>query len=138
MSAFTTKDLAWVIGAKVLQVRMTGSGWEFRCDRAWFEVECPWRIIGPDGMCVTRDDHGRKWGRKPVIDAAAEASELVVGRSISMLDLDDGTLDLTVTLENGIRIQFIRLSTLYECWHLRNDNGLHAIATGYGKMVVFK
>ncbi|MDX1930614.1 MAG: DUF6188 family protein [Pirellulaceae bacterium] len=106
-------------------------------DHSTVQIECLWRLLRNGRIVLTGEDHGLQFGMAAPIDAANSCNIQLAGRAISSIELTQGTLDLTFTLEGSLVLQIIPDSSGYEAWNANTPNGF-IVAVGGGELTVFK
>lgn len=108
--------------------------WNFHSDSFNISVDSPWRVQDKDRIIISSGDHGQVYGHPRPIDAAANLTNGIQNQRISSFQVDEVTSDLTITFENGVRLQTFRESTGYEAWHITLTGGTEFISVGPGKV----
>lgn len=99
-------------------------------------VECLWRLIGPQGILLTSDDHGHKFGLTAPVDAQHELLAHVGDATVSSFRLRDITLDLSFTFSNSVTLEILPTSSGYEAWQITCAHQ-HVIAQGGGQLCTY-
>ena len=116
-----TQHLKWLVGNSLIAVRKQDYTWFFDFkDGAWIATESNWRLISPEAIVVTAEDHGHKFGLPQPIDAINRIFALTNGHPLESYEIAGVTSDLTLFFENGASIQFLNLSCGYESWRAGN------------------
>ncbi|MFN2624284.1 MAG: hypothetical protein ABR611_15730, partial [Chthoniobacterales bacterium] len=118
--------LDWMLGRAIIEVSlMKPSPWRFRfSDSEGITVECLWRIISRGQLTRTSSDHGHQFGLPAPVDAAAEATEAIVGRTVSDVYLRPETGDLQLRFEGDLALEIIPDFTGYEAWQVYGLGGV--------------
>ena len=69
------------------------------------------------------------------IDAAAAATALLAGISITAVQLREATADLQIDFAGGVRLEIIPLSSGYESWQWTDPAGYSYFVQGGGNIV---
>jgi hypothetical protein len=101
-------------------------------------VECLWRIVGHDGVILTNEDHGQKFGLSAPLDAVAKGNQLLAGRIIAAVQLREATADVLIEFTEDLRLEIIPTSSGYESWQLRDPSGMSYVAQGGGQICKWK
>jgi Family of unknown function (DUF6188) len=119
-------SLDWMRGRAIIEVSlMEPSLWRFRfSDSEGITVECLWRIIRRGHLTRTSSDHGHQFGLPAPVDAAAEAAEAIVGRTVRAVDLRPDSGDLQLRLEGDLALEIIPDFTGYEAWQVYGPEGV--------------
>jgi hypothetical protein len=72
-----------------------------------------------------------------VIDAAFKATQLLSASVVSRAEVRNGTLDVLLDFNGGLRLEIVPMSSGYEGWHIVDPLGHELIAQGGGKLVKF-
>lgn len=100
-------------------------------------AECPWRLVGSDGILISSADHRQQYGRPAPIDCAAELLQLLHDRRVAAVTIVTGTLDLTIGFEQGPSLEIVPFSIGYEAWQTFSPTGFQVIAQGRGQLSGF-
>jgi hypothetical protein len=106
-------------------------------DRSTIQMECLWRLLNSGRITLSSNDHGQTFGLTSPIDAANSFNTKLSGRTIASVELNDGTLDLTFTLDGSMVLQIIPDSSGYEAWTANTPLG-QIVAVGGGELAVFE
>lgn len=77
-----------------------------------------WRLIVAGRVAVTSFDHLSRLSGPP-IDAISELTAALVGQHCVRAELDLVRGDVSLLLENGTRLEALRVRTLFEDWEVR-------------------
>lgn len=111
-------------------------------DYTWFFVfdgggsittESTWRLVTAEGIKVTSEDHGEKFGLPASLDAINIIKKEIGQQKIEQYKLDPRTGDLSLILDNTSELQFLNLSSGYETWHIVHG-AQEIICMGGGKL----
>lgn len=136
---FATQDIdfSWMLGRVVIEVGfLEPDYWDFVVrEKLCIRAECPWRIVKAGRIALSSDDHGQKFGLPAHIDAAAAATILLAGISITAVQLREATADLQIDFAGGVRLEIIPLSSGYESWQWADPAGYSYFVQGGGNIV---
>ncbi|MGH7655059.1 MAG: DUF6188 family protein [Gemmatimonadaceae bacterium] len=93
-------------------------------------MESLWRITVDGSLRLTSTDNGQQFGLPAPVDAHARASDLLVGRRITHVGVDEARGDFTATFDNGSLLEAITDSGGYESWILRGPGRLIVSVSG--------
>jgi hypothetical protein len=126
-----------VTGARLQSVQKKDYTWFFGfTDSVRVTTESPWRLLFPDGIVVTSEDHGHQFGLPSPVDASAKVSMTLKKAPIRTSRIDASTGDLFLSFPDGTLLQFLQMSSGYEAWSLCvGDNTF--ICTGGGEINTF-
>jgi hypothetical protein len=135
-SGKTDFDIAWLLGRHLAAIEKMNWSWSFRLDDgSIIATESTWRIVTPQGVVVTSEDHDQQFGRPAPIDAVGVARKEIGGLAVTAYDLDARTGDLNLEF-GSISLQFLCLSRGYESWEAKHGTQW-LVCTGGGKIVDF-
>jgi hypothetical protein len=90
-----------------------------------------WRLIGAEGIKVSSEDDGHRFGLPEPVNAVSRFNELVRGATIQDLTIDQRTGDLSLRLGDTLELQVLVTSIGYECWRAyEGDDFLGAGVSG--------
>jgi hypothetical protein len=104
-------------------------------DSVYLSIECPWQILTEQGVVLASGDHGQQYGLPAPIDASVRAKELLAGRAIRRVSLDEVSADLHIEFDGPLTIRTFNDSSGYEGWNLTGPQGERYIAQGGGNVV---
>lgn len=138
-------DLALAFEAAVVgrscRVKRREADWDFDLQHdTGLAVSCHWRLVSPDGIAVTDEDDGQRFGLPEPVDAEAKANTLLLGATISSATVDRLTADLCLRFSNELRLDVVNNSSGYEGWQgsfSHGEKGTSIIAMGGGGLVFF-
>ncbi|MGI8782393.1 MAG: DUF6188 family protein [Acidobacteriota bacterium] len=102
------------------------------------QVASPWRLVKGGAIALGHCDHGQQFGLPQPVDAEAAAYGLVAGRVVLEAVVGDGSADLVITFDSGIRLEIFNNSSGYEGWNLNAPGGRMLVAQGGGNLVEWK
>jgi hypothetical protein len=130
-------DFKSFIGASLRGVEKKDYSWFFTFgDRLVIATESPWRFVTPDGIAVTSEDHGQKFGLPSPVDAAERVTSRLASLSVQSVSLDPKTGDLFVSFGERLCLQFLQMSCGYESWRATTEQG-ESICLGGGERIEF-
>ena len=129
-------DITWLMGRHLAAVEKMDWSWFFRMDDgSVIATESTWRIVTPQGVVVTSEDHDQQFGLPAPVDAADVARKELGRVAVTACHLDSRTGDLSLEF-GSVSLQFLRLSGGYESW--RTTHGTQDIVcTGGAKIFEF-
>ena len=125
-----------LIGAQLESVERLNLDWDFRFGAgSSLMFQSLWRLVSDKGIEVTSEDGGQQFGLKTPVSAADELREKIGQRSITDVQIDGATSDLTIRFGPALRLEVISTSTGYEAWSLHAKN-VHIVGRN-GDTVIF-
>lgn len=114
-------DLAFAFEAAVVgrpcRVERREADWAFDLrNRIGLAVGCHWRLVSPEGIALTDEDQGQRFGLPEPVDAEASANALLAGATVSSATVDRVTGDLCLRFSNDLRLDLVNNSSGYEGW----------------------
>ena len=100
----------------------------------------PWRVVTADGIAHGHEDDGQWFGLPEPVDGEERTNDLLRGRKVAEVELDEQTADLRLTFEEGVRLDLFNQSSGYEGWQASipdGDKNISLIAVGGGRLCVF-
>src|SRR3954451_8569550 len=95
-----------VTGARLQSVEKKDYTWFFRfTDSVGVTTQSSWRLISPDGIVVTSEDHGHPFGLPSPVDASAKVSLTLKNDPIRTSRIDASTGDLFLSFPGGTLLQ---------------------------------
>ena len=86
--------------------------WVFSFDEMLrIQVLCPWRLIFQTTIAVSGEDHGQEFGLAEPVDAAVKANAFLANRLVQQVEVREGTADLLIHFDGGIRLEIIPFSS---------------------------
>ncbi len=130
-------DIAWLTGRRLTAIEKLDWSWFFRLDDAGvIATETAWRMITPQGVVVTSEDHEQKFGLPAPLNAANVVRKEIGGLIVSGYHLDPKTGDLNLEF-GSVTLQFLCTSSGYESWRITHGT-LELICTGGGKLYPYE
>ena len=99
----------------------------------------PWRIVTPAGIAHGSEDDGQQFGLAQPVNGESTANDLLSGRDVRRIELDELTGDLNIVFQGDTRLDFFNSSSGYEGWQasLSPNLGISIVALGGGKLAVW-
>lgn len=130
---------AAVVG-RSCRVERRATDWAFDLqDDTGFAVGCHWRLIS-DGIALTDEDDGQRFGLPDPVDAENKANALLGGAIVTSGKLDPLTADICLMFSNDMRLDVITNSSGYESWQgsfFHGGKAISIIAIGGGGLAFF-
>lgn len=95
------------------------------------------RIIKENQLIASTKDHGEWFGLNEPYNAEAELNSLVSNSVVIDVFYGSTGSDIIFSMSNGITIEILSVSTGYESWEYRTQEGVLYVATGSGKISEF-
>lgn len=132
-------DAAWFQSCSVTAVEHSPPRiWSFSFSSGvYLSVECLWRLVSPDHIAVTSEDHGHKFGFPSAVNAAKGVSRLLHTATVTTYILREPTLDLMFAFSNGYVLDVLPSSSGYEAWHIVSPEKRHFVAQGDGELSTY-
>jgi hypothetical protein len=124
----------WLVGkvcTRVYEPNPSTPTFSFEFGPGILRVDCLWRIVAEDRLVRTSEDHAQRYGLPAPLDAYAEATSLLGGRSVTAVHLREETADLVLEFGRGITLEVLSTSSGYEPWQLTAP-GVWLIGLGGG------
>jgi hypothetical protein len=114
------------------------SSWQFAfgSDGVSLNLWCPWRFLLQGKVAFGCDDHQQQFGHPTQIDGVQKSHELLLNSSVVSVKVHDGTGDLTIEFQNGVRLEAFNLSSGYEGWTCSLTDGRVVVAQGGGNVCI--
>jgi hypothetical protein len=130
---------SWFLGASLQSIEfLEPCDWRFIfSSEAFIRTDCLWRLVGPEGIVVTSEDHLHKFGLPVALDAGERAAALIVTKAVSSFALREDTRDLLFGFSNGYKLEFLATSAGYESWQITSPQHHQVIAQGGGKLCTY-
>lgn len=130
-------DFKLFIGASLRAVEKKDYSWFFTFgDWLVIATESLWRVVTPEGITVTSEDHQQKFGLPAPVDAAERVLSRLASFPVQSVSVEPKTGDLFVSFDEGLYLQFLQESSGYESWRATTKQG-DSICTGGGKIAFF-
>ena len=85
---------------------------------------------------LTSQDEGQLFGNKVPVQAMSELSRKLHGRTLTSIEVTQGTADLHLHFSHHI-LQAIADSSGYEAWQVEGPSGTVAVGQGGGNVAVW-
>lgn len=109
--------ITWPVGKRLTEVAKRDYSWSFGFSAGGcVTTESAWRLISENGISVTSEDHGQRFGSDKPVDAGARVLAATKGMQVEESRLVEGTSDLLLRFEKGVRLEFLNLSCGFETW----------------------
>jgi hypothetical protein len=112
--------------------------WNFNFgEHADIAANVPWRVVTTDGIAHSDEDDGQLFGLSAPVQGEARTNDLLTGRSVVGVEVDEQTADLRVTFDDGSRLDLFNNSSGYEGWHATVHSGqdeVKIVALGGGQL----
>jgi hypothetical protein len=121
-------------------VEKAGHLWQFRFGdgEATLNLECPWRLLLNGAIALGDDDDGQQFGLPAPLDGVKEAEKLLSASQVSLVEIREGCGDLSLTFQNGVRLEAFNGSSGYEGWTCSGKIGVTVVAQGGGNLSIWK
>jgi len=129
-------DFSWMVGRTIIGVALNEpTQWSFSFGPGvGIGAECPWRLLKDGRVAISSEDHLQLYGLPAPIDAAAVAVDTLASRAITHVEVKDGTADLVLEFADGLRLEFLPISSGYESWGVTTPSGFQVVAQGGGQL----
>ncbi len=118
-------------------VRLEGEWYFVFANDSMLRVGCLWRITVDGHVVLSSGDHEQQFGLPAPVDAAWEATRLVVAKRIVSVELDPGTADLYVEFDDGSELNVINNSSGHEPWEFTSQE-IRLVAQASGEIAIWK
>jgi hypothetical protein len=120
-------------------VEKTGPSWQFRFGDgdAILNLECPWRLLLNGAIAFGGDDDGQQFGLPAALDGVKETEELLSGSLVRSVEVRSGCSDLSLTFQNGVRLEAFNGSSGYEGWTCSGKGRVTVVAQGDGNLSIW-
>jgi hypothetical protein len=127
------EDLRWLDGRTVLDVRFAApdSWWFDFTDGAYVASDGgPWRLLSAGRVIACSPDHGHPFGQGGPSDQLSLARLAIQNRVVRGVEVGPVAPDLIISIDGGMRLEFLAISMGYECWQVRDPNGRTLVVRG--------
>lgn len=116
-----------------------------KCNYTWtfafttgdvIQTESPWRLTNTERIVITSGDNEQQFGLPNPVDAAASALESIGDARVAEVSIIEGASDLLLRFANGVRLEFLNLSSGYEAWRAIVEGKL-VVCMGGGGLTAF-
>ena len=87
-------------------------------DRLSITVSVPWRIVTDNRISHGDTDDGQWFGLSAPVDGEGRTNELLHGRRVARVEIDEQTADLRIVFADDSRIDVFNSSSGYEGWQV--------------------
>jgi hypothetical protein len=124
-------DLSWMAGRTITDVSFEEPvHWTFSFgERGYIGVECPWRILKQGYTTLSSSD---------ATDPSVEATKLLSAVVIDAAQLRVGTSDILIDFSEGLRLEILPISSVYEGWQMMDPFGTEFFAQGGGQICIWE
>lgn len=113
------QDFSWLVSHAFVSASRRECDWVFAFDRGiTIVVACLWRMTENNRLRLTSEDDGHQFGLPAPVDAMAILNRRFSGLKIERVEVQKGTLDLSVHFSGGLTLQLVPTSSGYEAWHV--------------------
>jgi len=109
-------------------------------DRNAIVLGSPWRIISEGRIALTDKEDGQQFGLRSPLDGQAVANELLAGKSVTAVSVNEETADIVLDFGPGLRLEVFNFSASFEGWNAEfwsGDRWTWIIALGGGELSIF-
>ena len=130
-------DLNWLVGRRFQSLALCDFDWVFQFEnRIVIVTQCLWRVVENGCICVTKDDHGHRFGLPAPVDAPEWVNSRLAGATVTRVALRAGVLDLSLEFDAGALLEFLPNSCGYDSWDVARPDG-RFIACGGGRLQIY-
>ena len=124
-------DLSWMAGRTITDVNFEEPAhWTFSFgDKGHISAECPWRILKQGYTILSSSDAS---------DPSVEATKLLSAVVIDAAQLRVGTSDILIDFSEGLRLEILPISSVYEGWQMMDPFGTEFFAQGGGQICIWE
>lgn len=133
-----TNDLTFKANSSFISANYDkdGESWNFIFDdKIWAASSGFWRILVSNKISIVSSDHGHQFGLPRPLDLEEEIINLLSGKTLIQIEVDNDTADLTLLITDDIKIQIFISSTGYETHEFAIDNKRY-IGLGAGDIAI--
>ncbi len=106
-------------------------------DKTIIVVSGFWRVLRERRIIVVSLDHGHQFGLPKPLDLVVELGNLLAGKFLTEISIDNDTADLTLVISDGIKIQIFIASAGYETYDF-SYLGKRYIGLGSGELAIIE
>jgi hypothetical protein len=121
-------ETAWLVHAHLESIERfekPGEGWFFRFEGGiYLTVESLWRVISATAIAITSEDDGQLYGLQAPLDAAVIGLEVISRHTVTGVDIDATSSDLTIHFGADLRLQIVNDTSGFEAWSLSSPEFL--------------
>ena len=124
-------DLFWMVGRTITDVSFEEPvHWTFSFgEKGYIGVECPWRILKQGYTTLSSSD---------ATDPSVAATKLLSAVVIDAAQLRVGTSDILIDFSEGLRLEILPISSVYEGWQMMDPFGTEFFAQGGGQICIWE
>jgi len=100
------------------------------------QIESLWRLLASGTLMRTSQDEGQLFGHSKPVQALADLSGKLFGRTLTSVEVVQGTADLALHFDKTT-LQVIADSSGYEAWQVVGPAGIVAVGQGGGNVAVW-
>ena len=100
------------------------------------QIESLWRLLSSGTLVRTSRDEGQLFSHSEPVQALSDLSRELYGRTLTALQVTQGTADLTLHFGAQV-LQVVADSSGYEAWQVEGPTGTVAVGQGGGNVVVW-
>ncbi len=127
-------NMKWLIGRRLKNIEKQDYTWLVLLDDgSTITTESLWRLITENGIIISLEDHGQKFGLAAPLDAIKIMKETIEQKTIKEFKIESRTGDLSILFDNAAELQFLVDSSGYENWHIVHGSQ-EVICMGSGKL----
>jgi Family of unknown function (DUF6188) len=117
-----------------------GHLWQFRFGDgdATLNLECPWRLLLNGAIAFGGDDDGQQFGLPAALDGVKETEKLLSASLVRSVEVRSGCSDLSLTFQNGVRLEAFNGSSGYDGWTCSGKGGITVVAQGGGNLSIWQ
>ncbi|MDQ6632206.1 MAG: hypothetical protein M3Y82_10705 [Verrucomicrobiota bacterium] len=132
-----TPALNWLTGSGLAKVEKKDYSWFFNFEQGGHIVtESFWRLVTPERIAVTSEDHEQLFGLKEPVNAAERVMTTIKNRTIGHYLFSNICSDLILYFEDKIELHFLNTSGGYESWRARKNDVL-VVSGGGGRLLKY-
>ena len=134
------EDLDWLKGRAALDVRFEEpeSWWFDFSDGAFVASDgSPWRLLTADRVVACSIDHGQPFGQGRPLDQLSLTRFAIQNRVVRGIEVGPVAPDLIISIDGGLRLEILAVSTGYECWQVRDPKGRTLVVNGARQAFAF-
>lgn len=113
-----------------------GESWNFLFeDKIWFASSGFWRLLVNKKIVSVSLDNGHRFGLPQPLDLIQEVSNILEGKRVRKVIVDNDTADLTLLITDDIKIGIFISSSGYETYEFSIENKRY-IGLGAGEIAI--
>ena len=95
-----------------------------------------WRLLERNNIVFVSFDNGHQFGLPKPLDLVDEVNKVLTGMSLTRIEVDKDTADLTLTLTSEFKLQIFIASSGYETYDFSINNKRY-MGLGSGEIAIF-